>query len=915
MKQLFFAFILLLLQVRLLQGQERFSTVKIKSPEAKVEKANLIGLLEIDHYYIQEGYIIAELSQREIKRLKNSSRPYEIVVPDIAEKNEELNRLYFSATPQQKVAMEQSGNTADNIITTPAAFNVWPSFGGFYSFAQMNAAMNNLVAAYPSLVQKTSLGLTTGGRDIWCIKISDNAATDEPNEAEVLYIGLQHAREAIGGSSMIFFMQYLCENYATDTRIQQLVNNRELFIIPCMNPDGWEYNRINNPSGGGGWRKNRKNNGDGTFGVDLNRNWSVDWANCAGAGSSCGSSVSSSDVYWGTSAFSENETNAIRNFVKTRNFAACIDQHAFGPYYSLPFGRAALHTGADSLTIMQQQFYNVIPAQMGKYNGMRAGNSIQSVGYEVAGGVKDWMLKGEIGSGTKGIVLGITGEGGAGGGTGGSYGSFWPPASEIVGLCKGMTYQNIQLAMAAGSYVDIEDNSEMAVLTPNSSFGFNVKRIGVEDRPVTVSLIPLENIATVGSPVVINSLPFYYDTYDGVINYTLRSGIQSGHRIRFVWKVETGGIEYYDTVTKFYNPIQLFYDDMEGSNINTNWAVTGNWNYTSNQFYTGARSLTESPGGLYGANRFDTLRCRTVFNLSDATAAYITFWIRHRAENFRDILQLQVSTNGINWTAIDGRTTVKEPGTLDGSRINGQPSLTGIREEWAPEIFNLGNYIGQASVQFRLVFSSDANTTGYDFQVDEGFNIDNIRFIKSTTNLIILPSEFLSFTGRLTPANTVELNWDAVVDDEHDYFIVERSADGNLFLPIGTVRGGKPYSFTDKYPSLPVSYYRLKAVDKNGGSKNSRMIMIRFLPESYKLSVYPNPATAFVTLQLAANSNQPLKINIYGTDGKKVWEQYAAPAEYSTVQINTSGWAPQLYVVQIITDNNQVVMTRKFLKQ
>jgi hypothetical protein len=79
--------------------------------------------------------------------------------------------------------------------------------------------------------------------------------------------------------------------------------------------------------------------------------------------------------------------------------------------------------------------------------------------------------------------------------------------------------------------------------------------------------------------------------------------------------------------------------------------------------------------------------------------------------------------------------------------------------------------------------------------------------------------------------------------------------------------------------------------------------------------VYPNPATAFVTLQLAANSNQPLKINIYGTDGKKVWEQYAAPAEYSTVQINTSGWAPQLYVVQIITDNNQVVMTRKFLKQ
>jgi hypothetical protein len=45
-------------------------------------------------------------------------------------------------------------------------------------------------------------------------------------------------------------------------------------------------------SGGGLWRKNRRNTGGGAgnIGVDLNRNYGIDWSNCSGASTSCGSS-------------------------------------------------------------------------------------------------------------------------------------------------------------------------------------------------------------------------------------------------------------------------------------------------------------------------------------------------------------------------------------------------------------------------------------------------------------------------------------------------------------------------------------------------------------------------------------------------------------------------------------------------
>jgi murein tripeptide amidase MpaA len=67
-------------------------------------------------------------------------------------------------------------------------------------------------------------------------------------------------------------MWYLLENYGTNDEVTYLVNNHQLYFVPCINPDGYVYNQTTNPNGGGMWRKNRRNNGGGVYGVDLNQN-------------------------------------------------------------------------------------------------------------------------------------------------------------------------------------------------------------------------------------------------------------------------------------------------------------------------------------------------------------------------------------------------------------------------------------------------------------------------------------------------------------------------------------------------------------------------------------------------------------------------------------------------------------------
>src|SRR5688572_8427328 len=286
------------------------SLQRVKIAASPGNSANeIISLLEIDHFVMQDGFILTEITEKAVQQLKRSGVKYTVIAENVARELDSLNAIYYaqvrSGRPPvspNRVAIEQTCKAVSSIIATPSAFQVKATFGGYYSYAEMETAIDNLVAAYPALAQKISIGTSAESRTIWGVKISDNVATDETNEPELLYMALQHAREAIGGSSMIFLMQYLCENYSTDQKIQDLVNNREFFIIPCTNPDGWEYNRSTNPSGGGGWRKNRRLITGSTRGVDLNRNYSIDWGNCSppiqGSASSCGSGTASSDTYY-----------------------------------------------------------------------------------------------------------------------------------------------------------------------------------------------------------------------------------------------------------------------------------------------------------------------------------------------------------------------------------------------------------------------------------------------------------------------------------------------------------------------------------------------------------------------------------------------------------------------------------------
>jgi PKD repeat protein len=151
---------------------------------------------------------------------------------------------------------------------------------------------------HSDIVTGKKLGKTYEGRPIVAVKISDNPRKDESTtEPTVCFEGGIHAREPLSWEAPVDCMKYLLEKYPSDSQVKKWVDETEIWIVPCLNPDGIRYAI----EGYKNWRKNRHGPG-----VDLNRNWHFMWDD------SKGGSTSSGDLtYRGPYPDSEAETQSM----------------------------------------------------------------------------------------------------------------------------------------------------------------------------------------------------------------------------------------------------------------------------------------------------------------------------------------------------------------------------------------------------------------------------------------------------------------------------------------------------------------------------------------------------------------------------------------------------------------------------
>jgi len=357
-------------------------------------------------------------------------------MPDLEPmKIEDGQAIRYLSTPDLTQELIEAGLSPTVIVDDLEAFysdrmGDTRDYGDFYTYAELTTELDVLHATYPDLTtEKMSIGQSWEGNDIWAIKISDNPDVQE-DEPEVLFDGVHHAREPISINVLLDFMYWLCENYGTDPEATLLVDHRQIWFVPILNPDGYLYNQNTNPNGGGMWRKNRRDNPGGCEGVDLNRNYSYQWGGGGSSGDMC------DDTYRGPSPFSEPETSAIRQFINSHEFVTHDSYHSVIGVILYPWGYTTANCPDDAT-------FEAISIERVRESGYGYGPAGQEL-YIADGVAFDWAY-GEQNEKPK--IFSFTTEVDGSG--------FWPQQSEIPGLVAENLYSNIYLALVAGAFVDL----------------------------------------------------------------------------------------------------------------------------------------------------------------------------------------------------------------------------------------------------------------------------------------------------------------------------------------------------------------------------------------------------------------------------------------------------------------------------
>ena len=545
--------------------------------------------------------------------------------------------------------------------------------GGFYTYQELLDILDVMATLYPNLIttkQQISDTLTHEGRPIYWVKISDNPTVDE-NEPEVFYNALIHAREPGSLSQLIFYMWHLLEGYGNNDEVTYLVDNIEMYFVPCANPDGYIYNETTDPNGGGLWRLNRRDNGDGTFGVDLNRNFGFEW----GYDDFGSSPITGSLSYRGPAPFSEPETQNIKAFCEAHEFIFVQNVHSFGNLLIYPWGYDLSLGPADPLFESHSEAFT-------RDNDFVAGTALNTVGYPVNGVADDWMY-GE--DSTKNAIYSYTPE------VGSSDYFFWPPASEIENLGKSMLVQNLTMAHLPLNFALVKELDGDIITDIFSDFHFELNHYGLQDGNISLSFSPATNNFSLSTTSMNYTMVAGEIILDSV-GIGLGAVVQNGDEIGIAIAIDNGLYVHHDTIYKTYrsNTISPVFTDA-GDDL-TAWQNTGNsaWGVTPLAYYTAPTSFTDSPLGNYGSDANTVLSLQNSINLSQATYAKLQFRTKWEIENNFDYGQVRASSDGINYEPLCGKYT-KIGGQ---SQDPGEPVYEGQENQWVLEEMDLSDFLG-----------------------------------------------------------------------------------------------------------------------------------------------------------------------------------------------------------------------------
>ncbi|XP_007563132.1 PREDICTED: carboxypeptidase D-like [Poecilia mexicana] len=193
------------------------------------------------------------------------------------------------------------------------------TYNQYYNYVDLTKRLQALAQSYPHIANLSSIGRSVEGRELWVMRITVEPNKDTPGKPKFKYVGNMHGDETVSRQVLVYLVEHLLAKYGEEDRITQLVNSTDIYIMPSMNPDGFEKSKEGDCEGVNDGRNNARNK-------DLNRSFPDQFD---------GTTVSGPDTI--------PEVMEVIKWIKEKKFVLSGNLHGGSVVASYPFDDSASH--------------------------------------------------------------------------------------------------------------------------------------------------------------------------------------------------------------------------------------------------------------------------------------------------------------------------------------------------------------------------------------------------------------------------------------------------------------------------------------------------------------------------------------------------------------------------------------------
>lgn len=295
-------------------------------------------------------------------------------------------------------------------------------------------------------------------------------------------------------------------------------------------------------------------------------------------------------------------------------------------------------------------------------------------------------------------------------------------------------------------------------------------------------------------------------------------------------------------------------------------ALSGNSNYSVEYFFSGYGNATIDPA---------TAALYPQYNVSPTE-----YWVINRTNSATANLTLHYTDSRSNIFVPSGIRIAHFDGS-DWDDLGGTPNVANTTSSGSVTVNNVSQYSP-------FTFGAIANN--------------------------VLPVTLTAFNVQ-KQNSAVKISWATEQEVNTREFRVERSVNGRDWTVIRTLQAAGNssnrlhYAILDENPVKGINYYRIAMVDNDQKVSLTGVKTILF-NSAYSIMINPNPASDYINLYIAGNSNQPYQVTVTDMSGKKMMELQSTE---SILKIPATKLSAGVYILRVKDQDN--VVTQKVIVQ